>query len=136
MAAPVKRLSIWNDDACDGDGNGGAPDAHEIGGFHFQADAEQEEHDAELGEDAEELGGLHPAEDMRADQNSGDDFADDAGLAEAFEELGQELGGSEDDEKGQRDIGGSTAGDHDPLWPRSGVFRWSESEVLSATEQA
>ena len=40
------------DDAGDGDEQRGAADLHQLGGLHFQADAEEEEHHAEVGEDA------------------------------------------------------------------------------------
>ena len=85
-----------DDDAGEGDQQRGAADLHQLGGLHFQADAEEEEHHAEVGEDGEDFVGRHPAEHVRADENAGENFADDARLAETLEDFRQELGGGED----------------------------------------
>ena len=70
----------------------GSADAHELGSFHFEADTKEEEHHAEIGEDGEDFVGGHPAEHVGADEDAGEDFADDAGLMEPLEEFGEELG--------------------------------------------
>ena len=62
----------------------------------------------------EEFGGRQPAKHVRADQDAGENFADDAGLSQALEDFRQKLGGREDQEHRERDLGG--ARHMSPLW--------------------
>ena len=122
IAAPVKMLSMrgspqsaqmpqpmknGQDDAGDGDQQRRAADAHQLGCFDLQPDAEEKEHHAEVGEDAEDFVGRHPAEDVGSDEDAGENFADDAGLAEALEDFGEELGGGEHHQHRERDLRGA-----------------------------
>ena len=98
-----------------------AADAHQLRCLHVQAHAEEEEHDAEVGEDGEDFVRRHPAEHVRADQDAGQDLADDPGLADALEDFGQELGRGEDHEHRERDL--------EALWASAAMTSlWREAE--------
>ena len=66
---------------------------HQVRGAHLQSHAEQQEHRAQVRERRQEFIGGNQAEHAGSDHNSRDDLPYDAGLAEAFEDLGQQFGG-------------------------------------------
>ena len=85
---------------------GGAADLAHLRQPRLEADPEQQEDDAQLGEDLEHLAGLDEPEHRRPDQHAGEDLPDEAGLAEPLEQLLAGLRGEQDDEQVEQDVGG------------------------------
>ena len=81
-----------------------------LGEPRLEADPEEEEDDAELGEDAQHLADLDPAEDRGADEDAAEDLADDRRLADPLEQLVAELGREQDEEEVGEDRGGVGTG--------------------------
>ena len=77
---------------------------HQLRRLHFQADAEEQEHHTEIGERGEEFAGRQPAKHVRPDQDTRENFSDDAGLSEAFEDFRQQLGRRETISIDERDL--------------------------------
>ena len=76
----------------------------------LEADREEQDHDAELGEDRGGLGELRPAQGVRADDDAAEQLADDGGLAEPARELLPDLRGHEQHEEAEEDVGRRTRG--------------------------
>ena len=74
----------------------GSAHAQQLRGLDLEADAEQQEHGAQSGQRVQEGIGGHPVQDAGADHHTGKNFAGEARLPEALEQLGHEFGGSED----------------------------------------
>ena len=100
-----------HDDAEHADQERAAADLLQIVEPRFEADREQQQHDADLGQHVErraarDLLGADPAERGRADHAAGDDLADDAGQLQPLRDLGADLRGDEDHEEAEQDRGG------------------------------
>ena len=80
-----------HDDADDCDEEGRAPDGTQIPQVHLEADLEQQQDHAELGEDVQDLVGLDNPEQRRPDEHAGDDLGDDRREADAIRDLGSDL---------------------------------------------
>ena len=98
--APVDER---HDDADERDQERGAADAAELSEIHLEADFEQQQDHAELGERLQRLAAVHPAEHRRPDDDAGDDLADDRRQSHAVRELGRNLGREQDDEDVEQD---------------------------------
>jgi hypothetical protein len=62
---------------------------HQLRGLHFQTHAEQQEHHAEIRQGREQFVGPDQVQHRGSDENPGQDFSDDGGLAQALEDFGQ-----------------------------------------------
>ena len=83
-----------------------AADLAQLAEVHLHADLEQQEDDADLAERAEHLVvAADQVEHRRADEDAGDDLADDGRDADALGDLGRQLGGDEDDQDVAEDLG-------------------------------
>ncbi len=80
-----------DDDADDCDKEGRASDGAQIPQVHFEADLEEQQDHAELGEDVKDLVGLDNPEQRRPDEHTGDDFGDDSREADAIRDLRSDL---------------------------------------------
>ena len=80
-----------DDHADDCDEEGRAPDGTQIPQVHLEADLEEQQDHAELGEDVQHLVGLDDPEQRRPDEHSGDDLGDDRREADAIRDLGSDL---------------------------------------------
>lgn len=73
-----------NDNTQDCDQSGHGTDAFEVRSAGMEADVEKEKHYAKFSEGVEEFVGADPAEDGGAEDHTGENLADDGGLASAF----------------------------------------------------
>ena len=82
-----------------GDGKGCGSDAKHLAQVGFEADLEEQQQHAELGEHVDHLAGRpfgrDDAEDAAAQEDAGHQLAEDGGLADALGELAEELGSDE-----------------------------------------
>jgi hypothetical protein len=121
-----------------GAGERGRPaDLAEVRDPGLQADPEQQEDDTELGEDLQHLAGLDEAEHRGADDDAGQDLADDRRLPDPLEQLVPELGGQEHQEQvreraGDRACGGERRVDHCAR-NRSATERKKSARVMTPT---
>ena len=86
------------DDADTRDRQRGSADRAEVGDVHLHADAEQQQDDPQLAEDAQGLVRPDEAQDRRTDDDAGDDLAHDGRDVDPFSELGGDLRRDEYDE--------------------------------------
>ena len=98
------------DDAGAADGDRDPADRPHLREPRLQADPEEQEDDAELGEDPQHLADLDQAEHRGTDQNPAEDLADDRRLADPLEDLVAELGREQDQEEVGEDPGGVAGG--------------------------
>ena len=81
----------------------------------LEADFEQQQNDADFGEHGQHVvAAADPAEERRADDQTGDDLGNDRGQLDAFGDLGRDLRGDEHDEDVEEDGGdpSTRAGQH------------------------
>ena len=138
MAVEKKREyhaeKIRDDDAGVADNHGGVRPVAQPGNIELHADGEHEEADADLAEEAKgaegggskdelECAGREEAEEGRAEEDAGDHFSNDGGLAAAGEDPACGAGGGDDDEKLKEEAGEGVDGGIDQgmagsLWGR------------------
>ncbi len=99
------------DDAQDGRDHGRATDLEELVGLDLQADGEEQDHDADLGEDGRRLAGEDEAERVGPHEQAPGQLADHPGLAQPPEDLLAHLGGEEEDEEPHDDVEGRGGAD-------------------------
>ena len=80
-----------------------AADRSQIAQVHLQADLEQQQDDAELGERVDDFVRFDEAEHRRPDEDAGDDLGDDGRDVDAVRDLGGDLGRDEHDEDVEQD---------------------------------
>ena len=86
---------LGNQHAEKGDQECCSADMHQFGGLDFQSHAEEQEHHSKFCKGGEQVVGPNPVQDTGSDDNSGQDLADDARLSEAFNDLCEQLCGTE-----------------------------------------
>ena len=93
-----------------GHGQRGGADAEHLLEVGLEADLEEQEEDAQLGEDVHQLGrrtvGGDHAEDAAAEQDSRDQLAEDRRLADALRRVAEHLGGDEHGGEDEEEAGG------------------------------
>ena len=117
----------WDRDTGERDEDRRPPHAAQLGDVHLEADFEQQEDHAELGERLQRLAVVHPAEHRRPHDHARGDLADDGRDVDAVGQLGRHLRREQHDENVEEnpvDVHGATRRRAGDLAPRP-EFEWS-----------
>ena len=124
-APSAKPATPGEDDAEHGDEQRGAADGPQVRQPRLEADPEEQEDDAELGEHVEHLAEVDEPEHRRPDEDAREDLADDRRLVDPLEQLVAELRREQDDEDvGQRagGVGGGGEREQQVRGHRDGAY--------------
>src|ERR1700733_2081712 len=78
-----------------GDSERSAADLHQFARFHFESHAKEEEHDTEVGQRLHQVSWLDPVQNTGPYYDAGENLADNAGLVQPLEKLGENFGAAE-----------------------------------------